>query len=87
MPCNESLSMSFFIFPLYFNCLKTCLLCPAFPKLLKSNLSKTTEATTKRIGDTNWCKCGLCQPMESKAESLCCLDTNEVPNDYFDGYH
>ena len=31
-------------------------------------------------------QCGLCQPMESKAESLCCLDTNEVPDDYFEGY-
>ena len=48
---------------------------------------QTTEATTKRIGNTNWRQCGLCQPMESEAESLCCLDTYEVPDDYFEGYY
>ena len=37
---------------------------------------QTTEATTKCIGNTNWCQCGLCQP----------LDKNEVPDDYFEGY-
>ena len=30
---------------------------------------QTTEATTKCIGNTNWCQCGLCQPMESETES------------------
>ena len=48
---------------------------------------QTTETTTKRIGNTNWRQCGLCQPMESEAESLCCLNTNEVPDDYFKGYY
>ena len=48
---------------------------------------QTTEATAKRIGNTNWCQCELCQPMESEAESLCCLNTNEVHDDYFEGYH
>ena len=41
----------------------------------------------KRIGNTNWCQCGLCQPMKSEDESLCCLDTNEVPDDSFGGYY
>ena len=27
---------------------------------------ETTEVTTKRIGNTNWCQCGLCQSMETK---------------------
>ena len=48
---------------------------------------QTTEATSKSIGNTNWCHCALCQPMESEAKSLCCLDTNEVPDDYFEGYY
>ena len=38
-----------------------------------------------RIGNLDWCNCGECQPMDSEAESLCCLDTNEVPDDYFEG--
>ena len=38
-----------------------------------------------RIGNTDWCICEKSQPMESKAESLCCLDTDEVPDDYFEG--
>ena len=46
-----------------------------------------TEAKTKSIGNTNWGQCGLCQQMESEAESLCCLDINEVPDDYFESYY
>ena len=48
---------------------------------------QTTEATTKRIGNTNWSQCGLYQPMESEAIRLCCLDTYEVPANYFEGYY
>ena len=44
---------------------------------------QTTEGTTKRVGNTNWCQCGLCQPMENEAESLCYLDTNEVPDEFW----
>ena len=38
-----------------------------------------------RIGNTNWCQCGKCQPMQTYTESYCCQDTNEVPEDYFAG--
>ena len=69
-----------------------CLLKPYdFEPLLKKTTNntdlQTTQATTKRIGNTNWCQCGLCQPMESDTESLCCLDTNDAPDDYFEGYY
>lgn len=40
---------------------------------------------TSRIGNIHWCLCGECKPMETEAESLCCLDTNEVPDEYFEG--
>ena len=30
---------------------------------------ETTEATTKHIGNTNWCPCGLCQSMETKLKA------------------
>ena len=69
-----------------------CLLKPydfeSIVKRIPNNMDlQTTEPTTKRVGNTNWCQCGLCQLMESKAESLCCLDTNKVPDDYFEGYY
>ena len=38
-----------------------------------------------RIGNISWCTCGECKPMESEKESFCCLDTNEVPDEYFEG--
>lgn len=46
--------------------------------------SKSTDIPT-RIGNVNWCKCGYCKPMESEAESLCCLDTNQIPDENFEG--
>ena len=42
---------------------------PLVEKIPNNTDLQTTEATTKRIGNTNWCQCGLCQPMESEAES------------------
>ena len=33
---------------------------------------------------TEWCLCRKCQPIESETESSCFLDTNEVPDDYFE---
>ena len=48
--------------------------------------SQTSESKSKsRIGNTDWCQCGECKPMDTEAESLCCLDTNEVPEEYFEG--
>ena len=33
-----------------------------------------------RIGNKDWCHCGLCRP-----ESLCCPETNEIPDEIFEG--
>ena len=63
--------------------LKPCNFEPLVKKIPNNKDLQTAEATTKRIGDTNWCQCGIYQPMEREAESLCCLDTNEVPDNYF----
>ena len=38
-----------------------------------------------RIGNTSWCLCGKCLSMSTDAESLCCRDMNEIPDDYFEG--
>ena len=27
-----------------------------------------------RIGNTNWCQCGVCVPMATPRESLCCRE-------------
>ena len=56
---------------------------PLIKDIPKQKFQQTCEPTIKRKGDINWCQCGLCQVMDSEAESLCCLDTNEVPDDYF----
>ena len=56
--------------------LKTFHFEPLVKKIPNNTDLQTTEATTKRIGNANWCQCGLCQPMESEAESLCCLGRN-----------
>ncbi|XP_041446165.1 P2X purinoceptor 7-like [Xenopus laevis] len=41
----------------------------------------------KRIGNSNWCRCGMCAPMKTGIESLCCYDIDEmyekVPEDAF----
>lgn len=38
-----------------------------------------------RKGNIDWCLCGGCKAMETEIESLCCLDTNEIMDEYFDG--
>ena len=38
-----------------------------------------------RIGNTDWCQCGECKPMATYMESLCCQNTNEVPEELFEG--
>ena len=52
-------------------------------KIPTNTVLQTTEATTKHIGNTNWCQYALCKPMESETGSLCCLYTNENPDDYY----
>ena len=49
-----------------------------------SSDEEITEQT--RIGNTKWCQCSNCMPMETYEESLCCRDTNDVPDDYFKGW-
>ena len=54
-------------------------------KDISSSDSETTEES--RLGNTNWCLCGKCFPMLTYTESLCCLDTNGVPDEYFERMH
>ena len=38
-----------------------------------------------RAGNTDWCLCGKCKVMATEEESCCCMETNEVPEKYFEG--
>ena len=68
------------------------------PEIASSDVSTTTSdentsssdseiADYSRIGNTSWCSCGKCFPMSTYTESLCCRDTNEVADVYFEGNH
>ena len=68
------------------------------PEIASSDVSTTTSdentsssnseiADYSRIGNTSWCSCGKCFPMSTYTESLCCRDTNEVADEYFEGNH
>ncbi|XP_057296362.1 uncharacterized protein LOC130625322 [Hydractinia symbiolongicarpus] len=51
-----------------------------------SSESDEEEDEVSRIGNNNWCQCGgHCRAMESYSESLCCRDTNEIPDNHFEG--
>ena len=68
------------------------------PEIASSDVSTTTsdenssssdseKADYSRIGNTNWCPCVKCFTMSTYTESLCCRDTNEVADEYFEGNH
>ena len=48
------------------------------PEISYAEEEQTPESVqsilTSRIGNIHWCLCGECKPMETEAESLCCLD-------------
>lgn len=50
-----------------------------------SENSSDEENEKKRIGNTEWCMCGKCKVMLTYTESLCCRETNEVPDENFEG--
>ena len=45
----------------------------------------SSDEEKSRIGNVDWCVCGKCRPVQTFTESLCCRDTNEVPDDLFEG--
>ena len=50
----------------------------------------STKNEESRIGNINWCSCGgHCKPMQTYTGSFCCRDTNEIPDELFEGnfYH
>ena len=57
--------------------------CPPSIEFLSDN-DVDEEITDGRKGNTNWCLCGHCQAMGTEAESLCCRDTNDIPDNYFE---
>ena len=53
--------------------------------LSDDNSTCSTESETLRIGNTDWGLCRRCTPMESCTETLCCKETNEIAEEYFEG--
>ena len=56
------------------------------PDLSSSSSSDNGDEIVEieRTNNTNWCKCGgFCRAMKTNCESLCCRDTNEIPDEYF----
>ncbi|XP_057308898.1 P2X purinoceptor 7-like [Hydractinia symbiolongicarpus] len=39
-----------------------------------------------RTGNANWCECGNCRAMETDTESVCCVESNEIPDEFFQGH-
>lgn len=49
--------------------------------------ANTEDRNDSRVGNRDWCVCGKCEAMKSATESLCCKDTNEVPEEFYEGMH
>ena len=47
--------------------------------------SSDSEEDSSRIGNTLWCCCGKSKSKTTHAESICCLDEEEIPESYFEG--
>ena len=55
---------------------------------LSSSLSSGDNSDTNsdnsgssRVGSTAWCQCQKCQTLLPDVECLCCIETNEIPDD------
>ena len=77
---NESIILSF-------SKLKPYGLDPVYkPRMFSLESELESEAEEQGgIGNTDWCQCGECKPMATYTESLCFQDTNEVPEELFEG--
>ena len=52
-----------------------------------SDASDAEVETSLRVGNIEWCQCDKCKYMESELESLCCVEANEIQDDFFEGTH
>ena len=51
-----------------------------------SDVSSDSNHEHSRKGNTNLCACGHSPAMETEIEGFCCRDTNEAPDNYFEGH-
>lgn len=49
------------------------------------NNSDNNSEESSRVGNNNWCQCGQCKAMNTNLESLCCVEANEIPDEFFEG--
>ena len=47
--------------------------------------SSHSKEHSSEIGNTLWCSCGKCKLKATHAESICCLDKEEILESYFEG--
>ena len=40
---------------------------------------------SSRVGSTAWCQCEKCETMLADVECLCCIEANQIPDDFFEG--
>ena len=52
-----------------------------------SDASDAEVETSLRVGNIEWCQCDKCKCMESELESLCCVEANEIQDDFVEGTH
>ena len=46
----------------------------------------SSDGEAERIGNNDWCVCGKkCRAMQTYTESLCCQETNESPENFYNG--
>ena len=51
-----------------------------------SDVSSDSNHEHSRKGNTNLCACGHSPAMETEIAGFCCRDTNEAPDNYFEGH-
>ena len=47
--------------------------------------SSDSQQGISSTGNTLWCYCGKCKSKATHAESICCLDKEEILESYFEG--
>ncbi|KAJ8019110.1 hypothetical protein HOLleu_42523 [Holothuria leucospilota] len=46
--------------------------------LVLAMTSHNWDLEDERIGNTDWCECGLCETMELRVESICCSEIRKL---------
>ena len=64
---------------------KPCISKASMKNTCPGKKSLDSEEDSSRLGNTLWCFCGKCRQIAIHAESVCCLDKNEIPESNLEG--